>query len=105
MVGLGVAGVLQGVATVCAAFAVGALVTAVVHGDDLVGPITFLALAFGARAALAYAVEGTAATAGVAVSGALLTIHLAIRGGSKLVTLGWHEARDRLAMGRLPGRR
>ncbi|HEY8308393.1 MAG TPA: thiol reductant ABC exporter subunit CydD [Lapillicoccus sp.] len=71
VVGLGVAGVLQGVATVCAAFAVGALVTAVVHGDDLVGPITFLALAFGARAALAYAVERTAATAGVAVSGAL----------------------------------
>ena len=54
-----------------AAFAVGALVTAVVHGDDLVGPITLLALAFGARAALAYAVERTAARAGVAVSGAL----------------------------------
>ena len=71
VVGLGVAGVLQGVATVCGAFAVGALVTAVVHRDDLVGPITLLALAFGARAALAYAVERTAARAGVTVSGAL----------------------------------
>ena len=71
VVGLGVAGVLQGVATVCGAFAVGALVTAVVHQDDLVGPITLLALAFGARAALAYAVERTAARAGVTVSGAL----------------------------------
>jgi hypothetical protein len=38
----------------------------------------------------------------VAISGALLTIHLAIRGATKLVTLGWHEARDRMAMGRLP---
>ena len=43
VVGLGVAGVLQGVATVCGAFAVGALVTAVVHRDDLVAPITLLA--------------------------------------------------------------
>ena len=56
VVGLAVTGVLQGVATVCGAFAVGALVTAVVHRDDIVGPITLLALAFGARAALAYAV-------------------------------------------------
>ena len=71
VVGLGIAGVLQGVATVCGAFAVGALVTAVVDHDDLVGPIALLLLAFGARAGLAYAVESAAARAGVTVSGAL----------------------------------
>jgi thiol reductant ABC exporter CydD subunit len=71
VVGLGVAGVLQGVATVCGAFAVGALVTAVVRRDDLTGPVVLLALAFGTRAVLAYAVERLAARAGVTVSGAL----------------------------------
>jgi ATP-binding cassette, subfamily C, bacterial CydD len=71
VVRLGVAGVLQGVATVCGAFAVGALVAAVVRQDDLVGPIALLASAFGARAVLAYAVERTAAQAGAQVSGAL----------------------------------
>ena len=68
---LGVAGALQGVATVCGAFAVGALVTAVVRQDDLSGPITLLVSAFGARAVLAYAVERTAARAGAQVSGSL----------------------------------
>jgi thiol reductant ABC exporter CydD subunit len=68
---LAVAGVLQGVATVCGAFAVGALVTAVVRQEDLGAPISLLVAAFGARAVLAYAVERTAAGAGVRVSGAL----------------------------------
>jgi hypothetical protein len=40
-----------------------------------------------------------------AVSGGLVTAYLAIRGGAALVSLSWREARDRLAMGRLPGRR
>jgi hypothetical protein len=53
VVGLGVAGVLQGVATVCGAFAVGALVTAVVRRDDLTGPVVLQALAFGTPAVLA----------------------------------------------------
>ena len=68
---LGLAGVLQGVATVCGAFAVAALATAAVRGEDLVGPITGLAVAFGARAILSYLVERAAARAGVQVSGAL----------------------------------
>lgn len=70
---LGLAGVLQGVATVCGAFAIGAMVTAVVQREDLSTPIRWLVAAFVARAGLAYAVERTAARAGVAVSGALRT--------------------------------
>jgi thiol reductant ABC exporter CydD subunit len=63
--------VLQGVASVCSAFAVAALATAAVRAQDLVGPITLLAVAFGARAVLSYLVERAAARAGIQVSGAL----------------------------------
>jgi hypothetical protein len=39
------------------------------------------------------------------VSGGVLTAYVVIRSGAALVSLSWREARDRLAMGRLPGRR
>jgi len=41
----------------------------------------------------------------VAVAGALVTIHLAVRGASALASLVSHEARYRLSTGHLPGRR
>jgi thiol reductant ABC exporter CydD subunit len=68
---LGLAGVLQGVATVCGAVAVAVLATAAVRGEELAGPITLLAATFGARAVLSYLVERAAARAGIQVSGAL----------------------------------
>jgi hypothetical protein len=40
-----------------------------------------------------------------AVGGALLTIHLTIRGASALVSMASQEARYRLASGHLPKRR
>ena len=40
-----------------------------------------------------------------AVTGALLTLHLTVRGVSALVSMASHEARYRLVSGQLPRRR
>jgi hypothetical protein len=40
-----------------------------------------------------------------AVAGALLTIHLTVRGVSALASMVSHEARHRLRSGHVPGRR
>ena len=71
VIALGAAGVLQGVATVGLAFALGALVTAVVRGGELRSAATWVGLLFTIRAALGWTVERLAARAGVEVSSAL----------------------------------
>ncbi|MEP7331030.1 MAG: thiol reductant ABC exporter subunit CydD [Terracoccus sp.] len=68
---LGVVGVLSGVATIGTAFALTALVVAVVEGDSLGPPAGWLAALFAVRAVLAGLTERVAAWAGVAVSTAL----------------------------------
>ncbi len=71
LVVLGLAGVGQGVATVATAFALGALVTAVVLGLDLGAPARWVGLLFLVRAGLGWTVERVAARAGVEVSSEL----------------------------------
>ena len=68
---LAVVGVLQGVATIALAFALAALVVAVVEGTPLRTPSLWLAGLFAVRAALAWTSERAAARAGVEVTAAL----------------------------------
>jgi ATP-binding cassette, subfamily C, bacterial CydD len=68
---LAVVGVLQGLAAVGTAFALAALVVAVVDGSDLGAPAAWLAGLLTARAALGWAAEKVAAWAGVEVTAAL----------------------------------
>ncbi|MGL5930897.1 MAG: ABC transporter transmembrane domain-containing protein, partial [Dermatophilaceae bacterium] len=68
---LAAVGVAQGVATIGLAFALTALVVAVVSDDDRTGPALALAVLFAARAALGWAGERAAAAAGVEVSSAV----------------------------------
>jgi ATP-binding cassette subfamily C protein CydD len=68
---LAVVGVLQGVATIALAFALAALVVAVVEGTELRTPALWLAGLFAARAALAWVAERVAAWVGVEVTVAL----------------------------------
>ena len=65
---LGALGVAQGAATVATAFAISALVVAVVDGTPLAGPALAMAGLFTARALLAAAIEATAGRAGTTVS-------------------------------------
>lgn len=68
---LGVVGVLSGAATIGTAFALTALVVAVVSGDPLGTPVGWLVGLFAVRALLAGLTERVAAWAGVAVSNSL----------------------------------
>jgi ATP-binding cassette subfamily C protein CydD len=68
---LAVVGVVQGVATVAMAFALTALVVAVVDGTDLGVPAAWLAGLLAVRAALSWVAEKVAAWAGVEVTAAL----------------------------------
>ncbi|HET6953344.1 MAG TPA: hypothetical protein VFI47_23400, partial [Acidimicrobiales bacterium] len=68
---LAVVGVLQGVATIALAFALAAVVVAVVEGAPLRSPALWLAGLFAVRAALAWTSERAAARAGVEVTSAL----------------------------------
>ncbi|MGL5818469.1 MAG: thiol reductant ABC exporter subunit CydD [Phycicoccus sp.] len=68
---LAAVGVAQGVATIGLAFALTALVVAVVSDDDRTGPALALAVLFAVRAALGWAGERAAAAAGVEVSAAV----------------------------------
>ncbi|MEO6999059.1 MAG: thiol reductant ABC exporter subunit CydD [Terracoccus sp.] len=68
---LGVVGVVSGAATIGTAFALTALVVAVVEGGPLGPPAAWLAALFAVRALLAGITERVAAWAGVAVSTAL----------------------------------
>ena len=68
---LAVVGVLQGVATIALAFALAALVVAVVEGAPLRSPALWLAGLFAVRAVLAWTSERVAARAGVEVTAAL----------------------------------
>ena len=68
---LAVVGVLQGIATIALAFAVTALVVAVVEGSPLRGPAVWLAGLFALRAALAWVAERVAAWVGVEVTATL----------------------------------
>ncbi|MEP6629214.1 MAG: thiol reductant ABC exporter subunit CydD [Lapillicoccus sp.] len=77
LVELGVAGVMQGAATVAGAFAVAGLVAAVVLGRDLLAPVLAVAVVFGVRAGVASAVERGAARAGALVSARLRRLLLA----------------------------
>ena len=65
---LAAVGVLQGIGTVATAFALTALVVAVVAGLPVGRPAAWLLLVFTVRAALAWLGERTAAWAGVRVS-------------------------------------
>ena len=68
---LAVVGVLQGLATIALAFAVAALVVAVVEGSPLRGPAVWLAGLFALRAVLAWVAERVAAWVGVEVTATL----------------------------------
>ncbi|MFM6848804.1 MAG: thiol reductant ABC exporter subunit CydD [Terrabacter sp.] len=68
---LAATGVLTGVATIATAFALSAVVVAVVERGDLTGPIVWLLALFVARAVLAATTEWVAAWVGVSVSSAL----------------------------------
>lgn len=68
---LGAVGVAQGAATVATAFALAALVAAVVSGDPVTAPVIALASLMGARALLAGGAELLAAWAGQRVTRAL----------------------------------
>ncbi|MGL4177465.1 MAG: thiol reductant ABC exporter subunit CydD [Dermatophilaceae bacterium] len=68
---LAAVGVAQGVATIGLAFALTALVVAVVSDDDRTGPAIALAVLFASRAGLGWAGERAAAAAGVEVSSAV----------------------------------
>lgn len=77
--GLGVVGILQGIATIALAFALTDVVVAVVRGSELRGPVTLLVALFAVRATLAYAAEAIQAWAGVRVASSLrerLVAHL-----------------------------
>ena len=68
---LGALGVAAGIATIATAFAISAVIVAVVDGSSLTTALTWLAAIFVVRAGLAGASEWVAAWAGVAVSTAL----------------------------------
>ena len=68
---LGAMGVASGAATIATAFALSAVVVAVVDGSPLVGPLAWLGALFAVRAGLAAGNEWVSAWAGVAVSSAL----------------------------------
>ena len=68
---LAVVGVLQGLATIALAFAVSAVVVAVVEGAPLARSLTWTAILFAARALLSWVAERVAAWAGVEITTAL----------------------------------
>ena len=68
---LAVTGIASGVTTIATAFALSAVVVAVVEGTDLASPLTWLLGLFVVRAGLAASTERVAAWAGVSVSSAL----------------------------------
>ncbi|GAA5029627.1 hypothetical protein GCM10023258_26170 [Terrabacter aeriphilus] len=68
---LAATGIAGGVATIASAFALSAVVVAVVDGTDLTGPLGWLLALFAVRAGLAAVTERVAAWAGVRVSSAL----------------------------------
>ncbi|WP_330475883.1 thiol reductant ABC exporter subunit CydD [Terrabacter sp. C0L_2] len=68
---LAATGIASGLATIATAFALSAVVVAVVEGRDLVTPLAWLLGLFAVRAVLAAATEWVAAWAGVSVSSAL----------------------------------
>lgn len=68
---LGVIGAVQGIATIGTAFAIAALVVAVVRGESLVGPAAWTGGLFVARAVLSGAAERIAARAGAIVATSL----------------------------------
>jgi len=68
---LAVTGIASGVTTIATAFALSAVVVAVVEGTDLASPLTWLLGLFVVRALLAATTERVAAWAGVSVSSAL----------------------------------
>ncbi|KRE63421.1 thiol reductant ABC exporter subunit CydD [Nostocoides sp. Soil756] len=71
VVAVAVVGVLQGLATVATAFALAALVVAVVDGTPVGAPAGWLVALLGTRSALGWAAERSAARAGVEVTAAL----------------------------------
>lgn len=71
LAGLAALGVAQGVATIGTAFALSSLVVAVVRAEPLTGPAAYLVVVLVVRAALSWAGETAAASAGTTVSGAL----------------------------------
>ncbi|MER7072704.1 thiol reductant ABC exporter subunit CydD [Terrabacter sp. NPDC000476] len=68
---LAATGIAGGIATIASAFALSAVVVAVVDGTDLTGPLGWLLALFAVRAGLAAVTERVAAWAGVRVSSAL----------------------------------
>lgn len=68
---LAATGIATGVATIATAFALSAVVVAVVEGSDLATALTWLLALFGVRAVLAAVTERVAAWSGVSVSSAL----------------------------------
>ncbi|GAA2486830.1 thiol reductant ABC exporter subunit CydD [Terrabacter carboxydivorans] len=68
---LAATGIATGLATIATAFALSAVVVAVVQGYDLASPLAWLLALFAVRAVLAAATEWVAAWAGVSVSSAL----------------------------------
>jgi ATP-binding cassette subfamily C protein CydD/ATP-binding cassette subfamily C protein CydCD len=74
---LAVVGVLQGVATIGTAFALSAVVVAVVRGMPLVHPAAYLAVLFVVRGVLALVGEQVAAAAGTTVAAAMRELLLA----------------------------
>lgn len=74
---LGLIGVAQGVATIGTAFALAALVVAVVRGEALVGPIVWTGALFAVRALLGALSEGLAARSGALVATQLRELLLA----------------------------
>lgn len=74
---LGVLGGLSGVAAIAGAFAISALVVAVVRGQSLSGPALAVAIVFAARGLLAMATEQVASWAATRMSGALRRGYLA----------------------------
>ncbi len=71
LAGLATLGVLSGIATVATAFALSAVVVAVVTGTALAGPVLWLGVLFALRAALAATTEVVMARAGVVASTAM----------------------------------
>ena len=78
---LGALGVTAGIATIASAFAISAVIVAVVDGSSLTTALTWLAALFVVRAGLVGASEWVAAWAGVAVSTALRSALLRRWGG------------------------
>ena len=79
---LAVVGVAQGVATIATAFALAALVVAVVRGSDLVGPALWTGALFAARGLLGAVSETVAARAGALVATVAAVAVVAVAAGA-----------------------